>query len=503
MTQANDLSVLTDRARLFIGGTKKLLIGGKWVAAENEKTIPVIDPTSGQEIARIADASAGDVDKAVCAARRALQNPIWGKMRSYKREELMLELANVIKNEAQSLAEIETLNSGKLIGNTKLFDADLSVHTLRYMAGWASKLNGETMDLSVPYLPDMAFDGFTRRYPVGVVAAITPWNVPLCMAVWKLAPVLATGCTLVLKPSELTPLTAIRLGELCAEVGIPDGVINIITGQGAVAGKALVRHPGIDKINFTGSTEVGREIAISAAGTFKRYSLELGGKSPLIVTEDADLEKAIPGAAWAIYGNSGQNCCAGSRMLVHEKHYDALLQGVSEIARNMKLGPGLDPSSMMGPLVSQQHRSRVSGYVEKAREAGATVSGGEVLDGPGSYFTPAVISNLPHGHETVQQEIFGPVLCAFSFSSDEEAIAIANDTSFGLAASIWTESISTSNRYFDAIEAGTIWINTHNILDLGLPFGGLKESGVGHELAREGVLSHTKIKSGIVFRDDK
>ncbi|ARR52939.1 aldehyde dehydrogenase [Rhizorhabdus wittichii DC-6] len=499
MTTANDLSRLSAKARDFIGGTKGLFIGGEWRAAERGETLPVTDPSSGDEVGRIAQASPADVDAAVQAARRALEDPAWARMRPHQREEIMLRLADLIRDEAGSLAEIETVNSGKLIANTRLFDADLSVHTLRYMAGWATKLHGETMDLSVPYLPNLRFNGFTRRFPVGVVAAITPWNVPLCQAVWKLAPVLATGCTIILKPSELTSLTALRLAELCDAAGVPPGVVNVVTGTGEVTGRALIEHPGVDKINFTGSTRVGQLIAEQAARSFKHYNLELGGKSPLIIAEDADLEKAIPGAAWAIYGNSGQNCCAGSRALIHERHFDAVVAGVAEIAASIRLGPGLDPASMMGPLVSADHRARVAGHVDRAREAGARVIGGEIVESAGSYFTPAVITGLDHGHPTVQQEIFGPVLCAFPFKDDEEALRIANDTAFGLGASIWTEGLRTANRYFERLKAGTVWINTHNILDLSLPFGGAKQSGVGFELGHEGILSHTVIRAGVML----
>jgi len=502
MTTGNDLSLLTVKAAAFISGKKDLFIGGEWRPAQNGETLPVVDPSSGQEVGHISQASAADVDAAVAAARRAFEDPAWSRMRPHQREDIMLRLAELIRSEAQSLAEIETVNSGKLIANTRLFDADLSVNTLRYMAGWATKLNGETMDLSVPYLPAMRFNGFTRRFPAGVVAAIMPWNVPLCQAVWKLAPVLATGCTIILKPSELTSLTALRLAELCDEAGVPPGVVNVVTGTGDVTGKALIEHPGIDKINFTGSTRVGQIIAEQAARTFKHYNLELGGKSPLIIAEDADLARAIPGAAWAIYGNSGQNCCAGSRALIHEKHFDAVVAGVAEIAASIRLGPGLDPASMMGPLVGTAHRTRVADHVERARSAGAHVLGGEIIEGEGSYFTPAVITGLDHRHPTVQQEIFGPVLCAFPFKDDAQAVRLANDTAFGLGASIWTEGLKTANHYFERLKAGTVWINTHNILDLALPFGGAKQSGVGFELGHEGILSHTVLRAGVMQIDD-
>ena len=318
MNLANDLSRLSEKASAFLGTEKKLFIDGQWRAAKSGETLAAIDPSSGTQVTRFAAGGAEDVDDAVKAARKAFETGPWSKMRPYQREALMLRLADLIEGEVQSLAEIETVNSGKLVANTRLFDAELSVHTLRYMAGWSTKIQGRTSDLSVPYLPDMRFSGFSKRYPVGVIAAITPWNVPLGQAVWKLAPALATGCTIILKPAEQTSLTALRLAELCAEAGIPDGVVNVVTGLGSVAGAALVDHPGVDKISFTGSTNVGRMIAASAAPRFKPYHLELGGKSPVIIAADADVEQAIPGAAWAIYGNQGQNCCAGSR-LVHPR----------------------------------------------------------------------------------------------------------------------------------------------------------------------------------------
>ncbi len=498
MIMENDLTLLSAAARDYLSGQKQLFIGGSWRDAASGASLPVIDPSSGREICRIAAAGAPDVDAAVGAARAAFEGKVWRSMRPHQREAIMLRLADLIAGEAHALAEIETVNSGKLIANTRLFDADLSVYTLRYMAGWATKITGETMDLSVPYLPDLRFDGFTKRFPVGVVGAITPWNVPLCQAVWKLAPVLATGCTLVLKPSENTSLTALRLAELCAEAGVPDGVVNIITGTGAAAGQALVDHPGVDKISFTGSTRVGRLIGESAGRRFRKYSLELGGKSPAIVAADADLEAAIPGAAWAIYGNHGQNCCAGSRLLVHRSIFEEVVAGVADIATTMRLGPGLDPASMMGPLVSRAHRARVSDFVESARAAGASVTGGEVVEGEGAYFRPAILTGLALDHPAVREEIFGPVLCAMPFDTLDEAITIANDTAYGLGASIWTDSMRTAQTVYDRVDAGTIWFNTHNVLDLALPFGGLKDSGVGHELGREGLFSHTKIKAGVV-----
>ena len=498
MHMANDLGLLSSKASAFLGTEKQLYIGGKWQSARSGETLATVDPSSGLEITRIAAAKPEDIDTAVKAARAALESGPWPKMRPFEREALMLKLAALIEAEVDTLAEIESVDSGRLLMNTRLFDAELSVHALRYMAGWATKIQGRTTELSVPYLPDQRFSGFTKRYPIGVIGAITPWNVPLGQAVWKLAPVLATGCTIVLKPAEQASLTAVRLGELCAEAGIPDGVVNIVTGVGEVAGAALIAHPGVDKIAFTGSTEVGRLIAAEAAPRFKPYSLELGGKSPVVIAADADLDLAIPGAAWAIYGNHGQNCCAGSRLLVHEAVFDRVVEGVAQIAESIRLGPGLDPATMMGPLVSTSHRDRVLNYVNAAKGSGATVlSGGEAVEGPGAYIRPVIMTDISHGHPAVQEEIFGPVVSAFRFSSTDEAIAMANDVKFGLAASIWTTRIDTADRFFDAFRAGTVWVNTHNVLDLAVPFGGVKDSGVGHELAEEGLLSHTKLKVGI------
>lgn len=496
---ANDYTRLTEASRSYASGTKQLFIGGQWREPLSSQYFPTIDPSQGDQIAMVAAAGAQDIDVAVSAARRAFETGPWPKMRPHQREALMLRLADLINEHAQELAEIETLDSGRLLVNTRLFDVDLSVYTLRYMAGWATKLEGRTSQLSVPYLPDMEFSGFTVHEPIGVVGAITPWNVPLGQAVWKLAPVLATGCTLVLKPAEQTPLTALRLAQLCQEAGVPAGVINVVTGIGEVAGAALVEHPGIDKMSFTGSTAVGKLIAGSLAPRLKPYSLELGGKSPVIVTEDADLDVAIPGAAWAIYGNHGQNCCAGSRLYVHQSIFQTVMDGIAKIADSLDLGPGLAASSQMGPLVNTAHRDRVLGYVEMAvRDGGELLCGGRPLDGPGAYLKPTVLTGLPHHHAAVQEEIFGPVLVAFPYATLDEALDRANETQYGLGASVWTTRLDTVQRCFRDIRAGTVWINTHNVLDLALPFGGHKSSGVGQELGKEGVLSHTRIKSGII-----
>lgn len=501
MSLANDYRLLSDAARSYLSGTKQLFIDGEWRVPHSGRYSDVVDPSHGGSVAQVADADAEDVDAAVRAARRAFESGPWAAMRPHEREALMLKLADLIAAEAATIAQIETVNSGKLLQNTRLFDADFSVHTLRYMAGWATKIAGKTMELSVPYMPGARFSGFTRLQPLGVVAGIMPWNVPLCEAVWKLAPVLATGCTIVLKPAEQTPLTTLRLAELCAEAGIPAGVVNVITGSGAVAGTALVEHPGVDKINFTGSTEVGRIIAASAGPRLKKYNLELGGKSPVVIAADADLDAAIPGAAWAILGNHGQNCCAGSRLYVHRSIFDKVIEGVAEIANSLKIGPGLDPTSGLGPMVSHQHRDRVLAYVARGvADGGSLFFGGEAVDDSGAYLRPAIIVGAKHDDAVVQEEIFGPVLVAMPFDDMGAAMGQVNGTSFGLGASIWSRDFNLINDFVDQVQAGMVWINNHNTLDLSLPFGGWKQSGVGHELGEEGIQSHLAVKAGVIRR---
>ncbi|QIB64943.1 aldehyde dehydrogenase family protein [Kineobactrum salinum] len=495
----NDLSLLGAESRRFVFAEHGMFIDGMSAPASSGGTIPVFDPSSGEQIAAVPEGTAEDVDRAVQAAKRAFGDPSWAGLKPAARERLILKLALVLEGHAQEFSEIESLNSGRLLVNTRLFDVDLSVDCLRYMAGWTTKLHGKTIPVSVPYAPDMDFFAYTTREPVGVVGAITPWNVPLGQAIWKIAPVLATGCTVVLKPAENTPLTALRFALLAKEVGIPDGVINVVTGYGAVAGAALVAHPDVSKISFTGSTDTGRAIGIEAARSFKKCSLELGGKSPVIILDDADLSQAIPGAAQAILGNHGQNCCAGSRLFVHESIYDEVLAGVAEIASSVKLGPGLAPSSEMGPLVSSVQQQRVLGYIKSGIDEGAeVVVGNKSVDHPGFYVRPTILANVTPDMKAVREEIFGPVLAVASFKDTEEAIARANDTSFGLGASVWTTNINKVHRMVPRLEAGMTWVNTHNVLDIAVPFGGIKNSGIGVELSEEAILQHTNIKSTIV-----
>lgn len=496
---SNDYGRLSQASRDFLFRQHDMVVDGRLVAAEAGESIEIIDPSSGERVGRVPAGSEMDVDRAVRAARTAFDEGPWPRMPPGERERLILKLADLVERDRLMLAEIETVESGRVLGAVQAFDSDLTVSCLRYMAGWATKLSGKTIDLTVPYAPGMRFFAYTRLAPVGVVAAITPWNVPLCQAAWKIAPALAAGCTIVLKPSELTPLGALRLGQLALEAGIPAGVVNVVTGSGRAAGAALVAHKMVDKISFTGSTPVGREIARVAAENFKKVTLELGGKSPMVVLADADLDKVVPGAALGIYANHGQNCCAGSRLYVHSSLYDRVVAGIAEIAARTILGSGLDPAAQMGPLVSKQQQARVIGFIERGADAGAEiVVGGTALDHVGAYVKPTILAGVDHGMEVVREEIFGPVLSVMSFDDEDMVLGQANDTAYGLGASIWTQDVNKMHRFSAGFQSGTVWVNVHNILDMALPFGGIKNSGIGQDLGEEAVLQNCSLKASVI-----
>lgn len=491
----NNYELLGQETRTFLELPHGLHIGGRQI--QTASTYALRDPSNGQVFAHAGQASAADVDVAVVAAKQALRGP-WSRMRAHQREACLLRLADLLEAHARTLSEIETVCSGRLLRNTLNVDVNYSAHVLRYMAGWATKLSGRTTGPSVPYVADGELDGYTFREPVGVVAGIVPWNVALGLAIWKIAPALAAGCTVVLKPAPTTPLTALYLAQLALEAGVPEGVLNIVTGSEPALGEAMVRHPDVNMVSFTGSTHVGRLVAREAAGAFKRVSVELGGKSPVIIAQDADLSRAIPQAAWAIFANHGQNCCAGSRLYAHASVYEQVLEGIVSIAESIKLGAPLDSDSAMGPLINRAHSENVLNYVKEGVREGASLrTGGAGLDHPGAYVQPTVLAGVNPTMRVVREEIFGPVLVAASFQNDAQAVSLANDSEFGLGASIWSRDLDRVRYMTRALQAGSVWVNTHNTLDVNLPFGGWKNSGMGHDLSEESVLAHTRIKSSV------
>lgn len=435
-----------------------------------------------------------DIDAAVAAARRALEEGPWSRISPADRSRAVWKLGDLLELHADEFAELEALDNGKPVTNARRDDIGGSIGMFHYMAGWATRLVGETIPVSSPG----NWFAYTVREPVGVVGQIIPWNFPLMMAAWKLAPALAAGCTIVLKPAEQTPLSALRFGELIQEAGIPDGVVNIVTGFGETAGAALAEHPGVDKVAFTGSTEVGKLIVKAAAGNLKRVSLELGGKSPAIVFPDADIDQAIAGTADAIFYNQGQCCTAGSRLFAHKSIYDKVIQGVTARAGKIKIGHGLDPSVNLGPLVSKEQHQRVSGFLESGRKEGAeVVTGGHTIGNQGYFVEPTVLAKTSREMRVVREEIFGPVVCVQSFDDDDlEAVAkFANDTEYGLQASIWTRNLKVAHTLARKIKAGTICVNSHNYGDATWPFGGYKQSGWGREMGKEVMENYTETKA--------
>ncbi|MBB4689576.1 aldehyde dehydrogenase family protein [Amycolatopsis jiangsuensis] len=498
-TTSQPVASPTSAARSFLARAGKLLIDGRFVDAAGGQTFASVDPGNGEVLAQVAEAREHDVDLAVAAARRALDGP-WGRMSPSERGRLVHRIGDLISEHAEELAELESLDNGKPYTAALGVEVPLSADMFWYMAGAATRLNGASVAPSVPYMPGQEFHAYTVREPVGVVGQIIPWNVPLLMVAWKLAPALATGNTVVLKPAEQTPLTALRVGELLHEAGLPDGVVNIVPGFGEAAGAHLAAHEGVDKIAFTGSTEVGKSIVRAASGNLKRVSLELGGKSPNIVLADADVDAAIAGASLGIFYNQGEVCSAGSRLYVHESQFDRVVEGIAQHARSIKVGYGMDPESEMGPVVSREQHDRVGHYLGLGREAGggATIAGGHLMDRAGYFVEPTVIS-APHAdHPVVREEIFGPVLAALPFSDLDDLARQANDTVYGLAAGVWTSDLSAAHKLARRLKAGTVHVNTYHVFAAELPFGGYKQSGWGREKGDEVLQQYLETKSVVV-----
>ncbi len=468
----------------------KLLINNRWVASESGKTFPTINPSTGEEICHVAEADAADVEKAVTAARTAFEGP-WRKMRASERGQLLYRLADLIEKNAEELARLESLDNGKPLSIARAVDVAKTIACYRYFAGWADKVQGKTIPI------DGDFFCYTRHEPIGVIGQIIPWNYPMLMQSWKLAPALATGNTVVMKPAEQTPLSALRIGELIMEAGFPEGVVNMLPGFGPTAGAAIAHHMDVDKVAFTGSTEVGRLIMEAAArSNLKRTTLELGGKSPNIIFGDSDLDEAVEGAHMGLFVNQGQSCCAGSRVFVEETIYDQFVEKSVARARRRRVGDPLDPRTDQGPQVDQTQFERVMGYIESGQNEGATLAcGGERVGDRGYFIQPTVFADVQDHMKIAREEIFGPVMSVIPFKDIGEVIARANRTNYGLAAGVWTRDIKKAHAVANGVRAGTIWVNCYHVLDTRAPFGGFKQSGIGRELGEYGLQEYTEVKT--------
>lgn len=494
----NDVEPQTAGAQSFLSSAaKKMLINGEWVDAASGERLDSKDPATGAVIGTIPKGAATDVDAAVKAARDSFESGVWRDMTPDDRSQILWKIGELMEANIDELAELETLDQGKPLFVGRWAEIPGAAQQFRYFSGMTNKIQGETITPSINYQPEgKKMFAYTQKEAIGVVGAITPWNSPLVLEAMKIAPCLAAGCSMVLKPAEDTSLTAIRLGELIMEAGVPPGVFNIVTGLGPEAGQALAEHMDVDKIAFTGSTSTGRKIIDAAKGNMKKVALELGGKSPSIVMADAEMEMAIPGAANAIFFNGGQVCVAGSRLYVEKKAFDNVVAGIADIAKGMQMGHGLEQATQIGPMVSKVQADRVKGFIDGGVSAGAeVVVGGEQLGDTGTFISPTVISNTSQDMDVVQEEIFGPVVVAAPIDSMEDIPAMANDSKYGLAASVWTQDISKATRLASAIKAGTVWINCHLMFDASLPIGGFKESGWSRDSGMQAVENYLETKT--------
>jgi phenylacetaldehyde dehydrogenase len=500
----NEMTTISREQRPYSEAAKKalsrkpaLFINNEWVASSHDATIPVEDPSCGKEVSRIVDASDKDVDRAVAAARAAFDDGRWSNLPPMVRDRTMHRLADLLEAHADEFAELEAIDNGKPKGMAGAVDIPGAISQIRFMAGWASKVGGET---TAPYtMPAGTVFSYTVKEPVGVCAQIVPWNFPLLMACLKIAPALAAGCTIVLKPAEQTSLTALRLADLVAEAGFPAGVLNIITGNGHTAGDRMVKHPDVDKVAFTGSTEIGKLINKNATDTMKRVTLELGGKSPVVVMPDVDVAATAPGVAGAIFFNAGQVCVAGSRLYAHRSVFDKVVEGMAETASFWAPRASLDPEAHMGAIISKEQHDKVMGYIEAGKRDGASVAmGGDAPSGNGYFVNPTILVDVNPQMSVVREEIFGPVVVAQRFDDLDEVAKSANDTAFGLGAGIWTKDVATMHKLAAKIKSGTVWGNCHAMIDTALPFGGYKESGIGREQGKAGIDAYLETKTVII-----